>query len=400
MGFLQTYLDYNSGNESPRNFHLWSGLVVLAAAAQRRVYTDRGYFRLRPNLYVGLIGQQGLVRKSTAKGIAKDLYTTTFPDMPIGASVTSKEDIIRLMSSDSGLRVFKDHNGLQVEYRPYVLFINELKDFLNFNPIGMIDFLTNIYDQDVFDSSTIKRSLEKIINPCVNILACETPEWITDKLKSKVISGGFARRIIYIYETEQPRRISFPEPPAGHKEMWAKMQAHLRHVATLTGPFTWSQKGKAFYDKYYQSVKPPTDEVMSGYYASKPDQLIKVAMGLAMSDDNPKLELTEENFELGLAMLDAIEVNMPKLSQSAGRNELAVPTQKVMELLERAGGMIPEKILKRDINKDLSPMEQMQVLRFLQETEQIYIVPCEVNGVKKVMVMTKRKKEDVEKGTA
>lgn len=396
MPFLNNYLEYNSGNECPRNYHLWSALVVLAATMQKKVYIDWGYFTIYPNLYVGLIGKQGS-RKSTAKDIGRDIYVSTFPDMPIGASVTSREDIIRFMSSDEGMRVFKNERDELVEYRPFTLFINELKNFLSFNASGMLDFLTDIYDRKVFDSSTLKRGLENIENPCVNLIACETPSWIISRLKDNIITGGFARRIIYVYEIDRPNRISFPTLPPNAKELLDNLRAHLKKISTITGQFKWTSSASRFFDKWYQGKKIPDDEIMEGYYESKHIQLLKVAMLIALSDDYPVLRLEEQHLVLALGMLDAIEVNMPKLSAAAGRNELALPTQRVIEVLERNGGAMPQKILMRDMARDLAPNELVMVLRFLTDTGQIVTGPFNVNGVTKLLVMTTRKKEELER---
>ena len=68
---------------------------------------------------------------------------------------------------------------------------------------------------------------------------------------------------------------------------------------------------------------------------------------------------------------------MPKLSAAAGRNELAIPMQRVLQLIEERGGFIPEKVLQRDTSNHMNPMEQSMVLRFLKDTDQIFYVTSE-----------------------
>ncbi len=201
MAFLKDYLFYNEQNECPRDYHIWSALVILAAAAGRRVYWRRGYSDMHPMLYVTLVGKMG-TRKSTAKDIAMDLFCEALPDVPLGSATQSKEQIVQFLASPECMRAM-NINGEPIEYRPMMFFVNELKNWLAYNPGGMIAFLTDIYDRKYFDAGTIKRGLEKIVNPCINILACETPEWIIDQLKLKIISGGFQRRMLYVYKTDE-----------------------------------------------------------------------------------------------------------------------------------------------------------------------------------------------------
>jgi hypothetical protein len=391
MPFIQDYLYTCSRNECPRNYHIWSALTIIAASIHKRVCINWGDIVIYPNLYVCLVGSQGS-RKSTAKDIARKVFKTAFPDYPVNASVQSREDIIKYMSSDEQAIYFKDANDTTIEVRPIMMFINELKNFLSINPSGMIDFITDIYDRDYFDCSTIKHSLQDIPNPCVNILACETPKWITDKLKADIITGGFTRRVLYVYETEPVKKISFPIPPPDYLIVRAKLVKHLHLISTFAGEFKWQQEALAYWDKWYQGLIHPTDEIMAGYYQSKHIQCLKVAMLLALAEDEPKLVLTPDLLEQASALLNHIEINMPKLSVAAGRNELAVPQQKLLELLESNGGWMPEKILKRATDRDLNPAEQAAVLRHLVDTDQIIITTMrDSKGTDRLMVLTKRK---------
>lgn len=395
--FISTYLEFNAGNECPKNYHMWSALVLLAAAVHKRVRVSWGYFDVYPNLFVCLVGRQGF-RKSTAKDIAADLFTEVFPDYPTGASVQTREDIVRFMASDECGYSFTNELNEMVEVRPIVFFVNELKNFLSVDPGKMIDFLTDIYDRKRFKSSTIKRGLEDIVNPCLNILACETPKWITDKLKADIITGGFARRVIYVYETEQTLRIPFPERPKNAATMWTEMKEHLLRVADTTGLFQWSDAARIFWSDWYPLLIKPEDEIMEGYYSSKHIQALKVAMLIALAESPIELVLTTDRLQKAIALLDSIEGNMPKLSVAAGRNELAVPTQTILELLAKNGGWMSEKALRCRMGKDLTPVEQLSVLRYLQETDQIFVREVEdVQKVRRQMVMLRAKYEELTK---
>lgn len=390
--FLRIYLEYNAGNEVPRNFHIWSALSLLSATANHKVYISQGYFIHRANIFACLVGEQG-DRKSTAKDIARDILVETFPDMPVAPSVTTRERITQFLGSDESIRTYKDENGVIVEYHPYVMFINELKNFLSVNPGGMIDFLTDIYDRKHFKVETKNKGIDTIENPCLTVLACETPVWIIRKMKEDLITGGFSRRMIMVYEREQGEAKPRPQPPSNARDLLQRIQAHLKKVSLIIGGFKWTPDGAEFFDKWYVENKRtlPTDPVMRGYRKTKDVQLLKICMLLALCEEEPKLLISGDLLEAGLALLDSIEMNMPRLSIAAGRNELAVPQQRVLELLEANGGEMPEKVLLRETSKDLSPQEQYSVLRFLAETEQIVKVPRKVGEVNRVYIQTRER---------
>ena len=293
MSFIRTYLEYNSGNEVPRNFHIWAALSLISAVASHKVYVNQGYFKHRANIYTCLVGEQG-DRKSTAKDIARDILVETFPDLPVAASVTTREAITKYLGGDDSLRAYTDERGVLIEYHPYVLFINELKNFLSVNPGGMIDFLTDIYDQKMFKVETKNKGIDIIYNPILTVLACETPNWIVRKFKEDLISGGFSRRMLMVYERETPEPKPRPFPPQGSDLMLSSIKDHLRMVNTIVGCFKWTDGGGKMFDEWYIKNKHtlPVDPVMKGYFKTKDVHLLKVCMLLALCEPEPKLLLS------------------------------------------------------------------------------------------------------------
>lgn len=374
----------------PRRYTMWCALSVLAATMGRRIYVDHEHYQLRPSLYITLVGRQG-IRKSQAMTSAKIMFTETFPDYPVGASVMSREQIVTRMSKDDSVRVFTDEHGEPVEWRPLAFFINELKNFMSINPAAMVDFLTDIYDTPFFSADTIKHGLQPIVNPFINILACETPHWVVDKLKLNIIAGGFSRRMLYIYETERPERVTFAKKSkeAHIADSWCR--AHLQKIVKLAGRFGWTSDGIVFFDKWFRALPTMEDSILEGFYENKDALATKVAMLLAVAQPEPELLLTKPILETGIAFLESIEDNLPKLTIAAGRNELAVPQQQLLQLLENNGGWMIERSWHRLAGKDLNEIEYCYVKRFLKDTGQI--IEATVDG--KVMILLPAKYEEL-----
>jgi hypothetical protein len=66
---------------------------------------------------------------------------------------------------------------------------------------------------------------------------------------------------------------------------------------------------------------------------------------------------------------------------SGGRNELMVPQQKLLALLELANGGLAKKEVMIKMQKDMSPMELIASTNYLVESGQIY--RCMVDGYSK-----------------
>lgn len=394
--FLTDYYHYNSGNECPPQFHLWSALSVLAVTSGRRVHFTLGgadgYEQLiiYPDMYICLVGPQGL-RKSIAKDIARDLISQEFPDYPLSYSVETREGIWNYLGSDDAMRFFTNEKGEPIEYRPMFLGINELKNFLSVNPYAMVDFLIDIYGRPEFKNRTKNKGIDIITNPNINILACATTEYTIGQLKDGLLAG-LARRMVFV-NVDKYERNPHPTIPPGGREAWSRVRGHLQRVANTVGPFQWrNAEDREFYDKWYLGMVFPSDKLMAGFYNSKHIQVLKVTMLLALAQYEIELTLTKERLSDAIEIVNNIEPGMEKLFASSGRNELVGPMNRILELLESVGGMYPEKRLQADMDKDLEPQQQYALLRHLDSTDRIRIREItDAKGVKRRFVMTAAK---------
>ncbi len=374
---LSDFWEYCSCYEIPRNYALWSAVGLLGAVVNRKIYLYQGDILINATEFIVLVGPQGN-GKSTAMRFAKNVFVKACPNINLGPSQQSREDIVKFMSSEDCMNYYDDAKGQKVEYRPYHFFINEFKNFVSYNPAGMIAFLTDIYDEEVFKASTIKRGLEDVVHPAVNILACENPDWMIKNLKNDTISGGFSRRInfIYVLDRVEPRPRPFVTPKA--RAAIERVLAHCIRIKDFCGEVVWSKEAEIYYDKWYITNRSitATDSIMAGYYQTKHIQMLKVCMLLLASEYCPKpsLLLTVPIIERALALMEAVETNLPKLFVSAGRNELAAPQQKILDLIEAHGGMMAEREILKLTSKDLSPSEQIAVLGHLKQTQELYRV--------------------------
>lgn len=387
MPFLKDYLYFNSGNEAPENYHIWSSLALISSVVSRKVYMDWTQSRVYPNLYICLVGRQGS-RKSTAKDIARDILEDHFPEIPCGADVTSSQAITKRLADSDCTVAFTDEFGASVEIHPCSFFINELKHFLGISPQNMLEFLTDIYDRKFIKTDYKNSGMDIIPNPYIVMLACETPEWILSKLKTEIISGGFARRLIPVFESK--KRCNIPEPFMDEDMAKAKVRVveTLKKAKGLVGPMSWEPEAKKFYDEWYMGLKNPDDPLMEGFYSSKHTQILKVAMLLTAVEYNDRV-LRKEIIEVSMALVERIEPGMCLLYKGAGRNELAQPTERLLTWVTSRGGIVSEKEFRLTADRDMNPREAYSVMQHLQQTDQIRILEETLpSGMKRKMIAT------------
>lgn len=395
MDFIRKYCEANAGTSVPIRYHRWAAISLLCMTMGRRVFVNHGHFQIRPMMYICLVGDPAS-KKTSAKDKAKEMFLSVHPQFPIGASVISREKIVEMMSKDDGIRTYTDELGALQQFKPLYFFINEFKNFLSVNPAGMIDFLTDIYDTKFFDAATLKHGLQPIINPCINILACDTPNNIIDKLKLSLIGGGFSRRLLFVYETDLPPRVAFPTLSKESLDAWAWCETHLRNLSSICGPVIWTPEARAFHATWYESLKPSTDPVLQGYYDSKDILVQKVAMALCAARSTPDLVFTPDILEASVALLDANEDNLPKLTVAAGRNELAVFYYQLVQSVINAGGLMPEARFHKLAAMNMTESEYLCSKSFLKSTNQIY--ECTYGGQGSVVMTAAKYAELKEKG--
>jgi hypothetical protein len=400
---IADYRLYNKDNECPEIYHIWSILSVLASVIGKRTRilltaekNAESYIEISLNLYCCLVGPQG-DNKSTAMRIAKQMLHRVCPNLPMSSSVMSREQIIKFLAADEQLRSYETLDKGIEEVRPFTMFVNEFNNFISFNPVGMIQFLTDIYDEKVFDSSTIARGVENIVNPCVNILACVVPDWLRHELKSSVISGGFCRRMIFVYHDGARTKIPFPTIDEVSKAARERvfLRLHALSKAKLK-QFEWSPCARDWYVKWYMQDRSSDDPIMSGYLRSRHIMMLKIAGLISLSIDDSCI-LTAENLQVADAMLNTIEPNMKKLSQGIGASKMAFPMTRVVEFVDANGGAVPEKKLTLFMGRDIEPQQIEQVLAHLVSTDQLVKCQATVGEVTRMMYATREGYEKLKK---
>lgn len=332
--FLRDYREFTKGSEAHPTYHTFSALVALSSIISRRVWVEQGYFKVYPNLYVVLVGPAGN-RKTSAMSIAKSLIRE-LKVIPFSAEAVTKEKLVLDMAdTERAIDGIKSEWSAQKVYSPMTIMVTELSEFLGANSVGMINFLTTIYDQDFYDSRTKNKGDVTITGPFLNLLACTTPDWITTYLRSDVISGGFSRRAIFVLETGKAGRIPFPEVTPEARDAWQRVLAYSARLLKVHGAFQWEPSARAFYEDWYRNLELPTEETVAGYYETKHMQLLKISMLIALSESTD-LVLRLDHLQFGLELLRLAEHNLMRVFAGIGRNELNTAATKVIDMLEKA----------------------------------------------------------------
>jgi hypothetical protein len=388
MDFLTAYSTLASGNEAPEVFHRWCAISALSSLVSRRVWIDQGVFIVHPNLYIILVGDPAC-GKSTAMSIARKVVRQ-IPDVAIAPSAITLQALTEMMGDDNGpcKRVFKynEHGqDMVVGYSHITIFANELVTLLGVEPMQMINFFTDIWDNPAYENKTKNKGHDIIDGPFVTLLACMTPEVTGQLLKQSIISGGFSRRCLFVFSAERNKPVPRPQMTLEQHEALDFCKRWGNVLQKVQGPFKWTREAEAFFDswyvKNYDRMNSVTDIITAGYLRTKDSLLIKISMliSLAKSTD---LILNVEDMREALQMLDRTEGNISKVFVGAGQNKQADIAGKIVSLLQSRKTAMPEKMIIASMFQHGNQLDIKQCLEYLITVGEIERTYIDKNGVK------------------
>src|SRR5439155_10891852 len=141
---------YTSEHEAPEKIHFWTALSVLSSSVRRRIWMDRPYYRLFPNLYVLVIGDSGSVRKSGALKLGLNLIKEALDtQVNVARDFMTPEALLKSMNHKVSERM---GDKLVEQLRSDVfIFADELANLFTYDRVRaakLAMLLTRIYDSD------------------------------------------------------------------------------------------------------------------------------------------------------------------------------------------------------------------------------------------------------------
>lgn len=379
--WLTTYLDWTvPRSESPETMILWSGLLTLSSVLKRKVRIPKklmGGYDIYPNIYVIFVAPPGVARKSTTVGRAETLLRQV-DNVQLASTAVSASKLVADLSDtiDGCLTVLP----------------SELGTFMNVSNEEMYDLLTDLFDnKEMYTYSTRMHGLEVVEKPCINFLAATTPRWVEQQMPLHVIGGGFASRVIFIFEdSPRTRQLYYNIDEKQVKLMQEALVADLKHIAELEGAFRHdSKRTKQMIEEWYQeldAVAAAAGPGVEGYFNRKHIHVHKLMMLLSISESD-ELVLTSDHFEKSCVILDAIEAKMPHALVYAGQNPLAEMTWQVWDFVKSHSPVAERDLIKR-FHVDLGSDGLSEVIGTLMRTGVIERIPNHAGSKKPAYVAT------------
>lgn len=309
--FIESFMELTDGVPTPEHFRVWSGLVTIAGALERRVWVETARGQLYPNLYVLLVAPPG-VGKSRVIEVTNDLWHHT-KSLKIAPDSTTSASL--LDSLTDARRVIVRDGTLVAEYHSLLVTADE---FGVFCPEYDKEFLSRL--NKIYDCPRVIRVRRKylkdevsILNPQLNILGGAQPGWLQSMLPEEAWSMGFTSRLIMIYSATGPSADLFNAQDE-RSDLRAAMLAHLDRLVKLQGKFFWTDDGAREIRRWHEAGGPPKPEhaKLAHYNTRRTLHVMKLAL-VSSAARGVSMRIEGHDVRRALAWLLAAEKSMPDI---------------------------------------------------------------------------------------
>lgn len=357
--WLQGYKEFTDYTESAAIFHRWVGVSLIASALRRKVWFNFGRIKLHPNLFIVLVAEPGLARKTQAISYGEELLTE-ITGVVLSADATTPQALLEDLEGAAQSSVMPDnttltHCSLTISSGEFESFLGQKKDNTR-----MLVNLTDLFDCKVrpFRYRTKHSGSNIIPNPFLNLLAATTPEGISNSLPPSAIGGGLTSRMIFIWADSKEQKIDVPEETQDVKRLRPLLIQDLSVIGRITGSYEFDLESREWWRYFYnnyEELDPDricTDRSFNGWYSRKPMFVLKIATIAAASRTNERV-VTVQDFERSLRYVEDAEHAMGRTFSAVGRSEITADVDMVRTLIKSAGCIAEPRILQvawRDID--------------------------------------------------
>jgi hypothetical protein len=383
-GFVGDYMVYTDRQESPGSFHFWTGITILSACLQRRVWVCKGIYNVYPNLFTILVAPSGRCRKTRAMSLGVELIDG-FDWLNLIADKTSPEAMLEalMVGTKTMSEEVKGMHGPAVDSTGFIT-IPELAVFLgkeNYNS-GMTNLLTDLYDcRDSFRYITRNSRPVVLRNIALQMLGCTTPDWFGSALPTNAFGGGFMSRFVFVVKKQRDRSITFPEsPPPDMKHNLKKLLLQIR--ARVHGKITFSPAAFKWFDEWYKSTElEMIDDInLMGFVERKPDTILKVATLLAASEMTT--ELSQPTLERALHIVEWSQSRAFEAFKHVNLTAFGMLRRRILDFVECNGGVVTRRQVLRkfagQLPNGIRDLEAVEAV--MQEAQEVAVKAVNTSG--------------------
>lgn len=347
-GWLARYVEFGHNLEACERFRFFTACCILGAVLNNKVWIQRGdpglLPKLFPNLWVLLLAPPGRGKKTSTINMSVNCLYQACPEVRILADKLTPEALVRALSEPAGKEKIRigprDATGLIKAPELSVFFGKQ-----QYNT-GLVSLITDLYDfREEWTSETIMRGKNVLRRNCISVLGGSTPDWLQTMLPQDAFTGGFMSRFVIVeMPPKMARRVALPKR-AENAPIWPEIVSDLRRFSSVKGEMEFTPYGRKAYVEYYESLVPTGDAQKDAYQEREPEQVLKLAMLLAIS--RGQMEVDDSEINQSLTLLRALQKEVhPRIEYLTTHPRMRL-VQEIQDLLKFHDKLSKSELMKR-----------------------------------------------------
>jgi hypothetical protein len=410
--FVKASVEAVADSPIPKPFAQWSALSAVAGAMGRRVWYPMANYDIRSNLFVVLIAPPGrnksvslilpftkvFSRLTTPVGTTEDDQNfnsgldqyglRNYPLYMIQDRITPEKLAVD-MTKITRLDLRLSSPALDEFYDSSITLVtSEFGTFMGRHERYLQMFMTDMWDSKAEYSHKTKTSGEYIVKgPCLNWLACATPEQFVDNLPEDARSQGLLSRMLPIYYDGERIPQSLVQERVSENTV-NNLRNDLADISKMYGPMTFDEDAFKIVDEDIKAGIPPepTDNHLSEYVQRRVSHFIKVAIAVSASRRGTR-KIMLEDWEFTKELMFAAEKQMPKALEGFGMGRTGRIAHDMVTwlhgtLFNNGRSHMLLKLFKRELLRKIpNPGELEQTIKAMEDSGYIkvegnVVFPC------------------------
>lgn len=375
--WIKAYCDYTNDTESHPLFNKWVGYSIISAALRKKVKFELGRISIYPNLYVVLVAEPGVARKSQAISYGRGIMRQ-IPDIRVTPDAITREALLEEFSNvtvDDALPSgdILRHSSLSIVSTEFETFLGQKAENTK-----MLVLLTEFFDcgDEIFKYRTKTKGETSIPSLYLSILGATTPESLASSLPVIAIGGGLTSRILFVYAKGRSKKVAIPVITPEMTRIKELLVKDLFHITRIAGAYRFSREAEEEWTKWYNTLDVEDtsricpDPSFNGWYSRKHVFVCKMCQIIAAARSNSTMLITPEILYDAIEDLEEVERGMGKVFSAIGRSTVTAEVDSVLNII-RQHNIISEKKLLSIVWRDMDALKFDNVIKTTIKTGRV-----------------------------
>lgn len=271
--------------ETPVIYDFICACWALSVAMGRDVIVDRPRAPVHLNMYVILVSESGIMRKSTSIRIATSVVRD-FLALKNSHVLLFENKTTMGMMLDELSRASQDHGAGQG-----ILVASELAAVLGRGTSisGLPALLTDLYDcpDQRVGGGSLNTGSFNLKDVYFSFMGGSTPSWLAKAVRPEIIEGGFTSRCYFINGRNRKRSIAWPEGESddGAKEQLVDRLCNLHNDSKKYGRIGITDGAKRDFSKWYTNRGIHRDAYRESFESREDSHILRFAGLFAINEE-------------------------------------------------------------------------------------------------------------------